>query len=140
MQTVDTEEAAQLFERLRQVIVENDMFESMSSSDEAFLEKTIGALLITGPVEDGVPFEIDCSSSATVALQRLEGSDFSVHSAKVTPYSNMYRVQFYASSPADQFIYEFKGRVRRGLPPLMVEKAEMYETPSDGEKVDFSLR
>lgn len=125
MKPVHNEQAERVFPRLRAALVENDMFDEMNAVDEAYLNDVIGALLVTGPIDEGSPFSVETSDS----LGNVDpmGQGFDVHAVQVTPHSNMYDVQFVAVSSEQELVYEFDGRVRNSEPALVVQTAEMRQ-------------
>lgn len=123
---IGNDKTKKLYEDLVKVS-RNINFSEPDYKDKEWLKSSIGALLVTDPIDNSEPFEV----TKRVPIWDFEGKDFKVKSIKIsaddTINGGRYNIHFYALTSRNELCYEFKGSVHEYKPHLQIKYAYIDE-------------
>lgn len=125
METIATSEAERVYERFAETVGELEFTNAglLSAGDRQFACDAVGALLVTQPLEEGVPFSVEIDNRVQSEFKRYDGQEFDVQELGVSDYGTGYRVRFQAQTPDRECVYIFVGKLSAMEPPLVIDRA-----------------
>lgn len=123
-ETVDGKEAKEIYDDVRQLCRKVNI-NNPDIKDEDLVRRVLGRNLITRPINEGEPFDINNSTTRDV----FRGQDFSVESLILTPKDTInggrYDIEFIATNSSGEFIYKLDVSITECPSMIQVNKARI---------------
>lgn len=117
-QIIDNKRSEEIYRTFRQNFVDTD-------GDLDYMRRTIGALLVTDPINKDEPFKVE--RCAVPESAGFDGAEMKVKNFHIKPHDRMggyYEVYFEAYTERNKYVYIFKGEIHQISPYLKVETAK----------------